>query len=161
MAPRLAPGPNGRDHPSGSTAPACAPRPAARQERERFRSQTFLRRARLDARPARHFTRDHRRPTQPAAWSRFHVSACNGRAYVQGALVYVTAVPFQQFSIPPETATGSDGWASMTMTKLAGFPAANHQQLLVMFARARKPSENPLGGISTRRLVSFHVDLTQ
>jgi hypothetical protein len=91
---------------------------------------------------------------------RFHVSACNGRD-VQGALVYVTAVPFQQFSIPPETATGSDGWASMTMTQLPGFPAANHQQLLVIFARARKPGEPTLGGVSTRRLVSFHVDLNR
>jgi hypothetical protein len=91
---------------------------------------------------------------------RFHVSACNGRN-VQGALLYVTAVPFQQFSIPPETATGNDGWASMTMTQLRGFPAANHQQLLVIFARARKPGENPLGGTSTRRLVSFRVDLNR
>ncbi|HUZ81258.1 MAG TPA: hypothetical protein VMU73_03355, partial [Gaiellaceae bacterium] len=41
---------------------------------------------------------------------RFHVSACNGRS-VSNALVYVTAVPFQQFSIPAETPTGADGWA--------------------------------------------------
>ena len=91
---------------------------------------------------------------------RFHVSACGGRD-VQGALVYVTAVPFQQFSIPSETPTGSDGWASMTMTRLRGFPAASNQQLLVIFVRARKPGENLLGGISTRRLVSFRVDLNR
>ncbi|HEY0416247.1 MAG TPA: hypothetical protein VGC78_07660 [Gaiellaceae bacterium] len=89
---------------------------------------------------------------------RFHVSACNGRD-VQGALVYVTAVPFQQFSIPPETATGADGWASLSMTQLRGFPAAAHQQLLVMFVRARQPGNNVLAGISARRLVSFRVDL--
>ena len=43
---------------------------------------------------------------------RFHVSACGGRT-VHGALVYVTAVPYNQFSIPAEQATGQDGWAHL------------------------------------------------
>jgi hypothetical protein len=90
--------------------------------------------------------------------ARFHVSACQGRS-VQGALVYGATVPFNQFSVPSEQQTGADGWASLEMHRLGGFPAANRQQLLVMFARARKPGDNVLTGISTRRLVSFPVNL--
>ena len=87
--------------------------------------------------------------------ARFHVAACSGS--VEGALVYATAVPFGQFGIPNEQPTGSDGWATLQLSALAGYPVSAKQGLLVVFARARKPGENLLGGISTRRLVSFHV----
>jgi hypothetical protein len=91
---------------------------------------------------------------------RFHVSACGGRS-VQGMLVYVTAVPYNQFTVPAEATTGGDGWARLTMRRARSFPAAERQQLLVMFVRARKGGENLLGGISTHRLVSFRVNLSR
>ena len=90
---------------------------------------------------------------------RFHVSACGGRT-VQGAMIYTTAVPFNQYSIPAQVATGSDGWATLTLSQQAGFPAARRQQLLAVFVRASRPGDPALGGVSNRRLVSFRVNLS-
>jgi hypothetical protein len=89
---------------------------------------------------------------------RYHVSACGGRP-VQDALVYATAVPFNQLNIPAEQSTGQDGWAELSFRTLAGFPASPKQQLIAVFVRARKSGENLLGGISTRRLFSVRVSL--
>jgi len=91
---------------------------------------------------------------------RVHVSACGGRD-VSGATVYAAAVPFEQFNVPPEATTGSDGWATLTMNQASRYPASSHEQQLTVFLRARKSGENLLGGISTRRLVAFNVNLNQ
>jgi len=95
----------------------------------------------------------------PAITLRFRV-VCKGKP-VQGALLYGDAVPFNQFSTPAEQPTGADGWGTLTMNRAAGFPAARNQALLVIFARARKAGEDILAGVSTRRLVSFPVDLSR
>ena len=86
------------------------------------------------------------------------ITACGGRP-VEGALVYATPTPYQQFSAT-EQPTGNDGVAVLTMRRFRFFPASNQQQLLVVFVRARKQGEDLLGGISTRRLVSFPVNLS-
>jgi len=88
---------------------------------------------------------------------RFHVLVCDGQN-VQGALVYATPTPYEQF-IGPERATNAGGWATITLNRERFFPATPRQQNLIVFVRARKPGEDLLGGVSTRRLVSFRVRL--
>lgn len=97
-------------------------------------------------------------PASTTIVTHFRVTACGGRP-VQGALVYATAVPFNQYTVPPEGSTGADGTVNLTMTQQSGFPAARQQQLLVVFVRARKAGDDLAGGISTRLLVSFPVSL--
>jgi hypothetical protein len=89
-----------------------------------------------------------------------HVTACNGRP-VSGALVYMTATPWDQFSIPAEAKTGADGSVTETMSQADHYPASPRQELLAMFIRARKPGEQTTAGISTRLLVSLHIDLSR
>jgi hypothetical protein len=88
----------------------------------------------------------------------FLVTACNGRP-VQGATVYATTIPFNQFAGSQQT-TGADGTVTITQRRLRGFPArSRHQSLLAVFVRAAKPGDPVLGGLSTRRTVAFRVNL--
>jgi hypothetical protein len=88
---------------------------------------------------------------------RVHVtSTCGGD--VQGALVYGTATPFNQFTTA-EQPTDATGWATLTLSRLTNFPVNHNQGILAMFLRARKSGENVLGGITGYRLVSVDVNL--
>jgi hypothetical protein len=88
----------------------------------------------------------------------FLVTACGGRP-VQGASVFATPIPYNQFAGPDET-TGTDGTVTLTEKRRHGFPARNrHQHLLAVFVRASKPGDPVLGGVSTRRTVAFRVHL--
>ena len=89
---------------------------------------------------------------------RILVTACGGRP-VQGASVFATPIPYNQFS-GPDKATGPDGTVTVTETRRHGFPARKrHQHLLAVFVRATKPGDPVLGGVSTRRTVAFRVHL--
>jgi hypothetical protein len=73
---------------------------------------------------------------------------------IQGASVYVTAVPYNQFDIPNEKLTGNDGTTTLSFSRLANYPASSKQGQLTLFIRATKPGEDILAGVSTRRLVA-------
>jgi hypothetical protein len=75
---------------------------------------------------------------------------------IKGASVYVTAVPYNQFSIPAEELTWYDGTAILVFHRDANFPASDQQEQLTLFIRATKPGEDPLAGVSTRRLVGIN-----
>lgn len=88
----------------------------------------------------------------------FLVTACGGRP-VQGAAVFATPIPYNQFAGPAK-ATGADGTVTVTEKRRAGFPARNRRQhLLAVFVRATKPGDPVLGGVSSRRTVAFRVTL--
>lgn len=89
----------------------------------------------------------------------FRVTACQGRP-VQGVLVYATAVPYNQYSLPPEGTTGADGGVTLVMTQRSGFPASTRQENFVVYVRARKPGEPIAAGISSTLLASFPVSLS-
>ena len=138
MAATLAPGPNGcPTNKSLKTAPIADLAPPARTQIEAFDvlsgpindgTQTFTLKVRVG-------------------------STCSG-IDIKGASVYVTAVPYNQFTIPDEELTGDDGTATLVFRRDANFPASDLQQQLTLFIRATKPGEDPLAGVSTRRLVA-------
>jgi hypothetical protein len=84
---------------------------------------------------------------------RFHVSDLRGFS-VQGALVYALGLPYGWTRNTGEVATDGSGWATVTFTPTAQMPSSGS---LVVFVRARKPGENLLAGVSTRRLVQASI----
>jgi hypothetical protein len=81
----------------------------------------------------------------------FHVSDTKGLS-VQGALVYALGLPYGWTYNAPEQPTGPNGWATITITPTRNMPLGRGHDL-VLFVRARKPGDNLLAGVSTRRLV--------
>jgi hypothetical protein len=86
--------------------------------------------------------------------ARFHVSDTNGLS-VQGALVYAIGLPYGWAYNAAEQQTDSTGWATLTIQPTRNMPL--RRGALVMFVRARKPGDNLLAGVSTRRLVQESI----
>lgn len=87
--------------------------------------------------------------------ARFHVSDSRNHP-VQGALVFVVAIPFGTATTPSEAVTGADGWVTFQLTPTARV-RFDRPGSIVMFVRARKASDRLIGGVSTRRLVNLGI----
>jgi hypothetical protein len=85
--------------------------------------------------------------------ARFKVTDTRGRT-ISGALVYVLGLPYGWTQNAPEQPTANDGWATLTLVPTRALPRT---AALVMFVRARKPGDNLLAGVSTRRLVQLLI----
>jgi hypothetical protein len=84
----------------------------------------------------------------------FRVSDTRGFV-VRGALVFVRSTPLLT-SVAPEQATQVDGTVTLRMVPRADFPLRTGYNVQ-FFVRARKAGENPLAGVSTRRLVQVRT----
>jgi len=86
---------------------------------------------------------------------RFHVSDLRGFS-IQGALVYALGLPYDWVANAPEVQTDGSGWATIGFRPTSRMPLRS-STFLVVFVRARKPGENLLAGVSTRRLVQATI----
>jgi hypothetical protein len=87
--------------------------------------------------------------------ARFHVADTKGLS-VQGALVYALGLPYGWTYGAPEQPTDTSGWATITIQPTRVMPLRRGDDL-VLFVRARKPGDNLLAGVSTRRLVQVGI----
>jgi len=101
-----------------------------------------------------HFTPNPLR-SRGAFVARFHVSDTRGFS-IQGALVYAIGLPYSWTTNASEATTDITGWASITMHPTSSMPL-NRGGALVLFVRARKPGDDLLAGVSTRRLVQVGI----
>ena len=86
---------------------------------------------------------------------RVRVSDTRGRL-VQGALVLAEAIPFGRVNTSAETASDSNGIATITFRPTLRLPIVRNTAVQ-FFLRARKSGENVLAGVSTRRLVQVRI----
>lgn len=75
--------------------------------------------------------------------------------FIRGALVFLRSVPLLT-TTPPEQATQTNGTVTLRLQPRASFPLRNGY-FVQFFVRARKSGDNPLAGVSTRRLVQLRT----
>src|SRR5215208_5651657 len=86
---------------------------------------------------------------------RFHVRETQTGKSVTDALVYSIALPYSRVTVPGEVKTDANGWATAQFNPAKLFPRKGY---VTVFIRARKPGDDVLSGVSTRRLAQFVVN---
>ena len=86
--------------------------------------------------------------------ARFHVSDTRGFS-VRGAMVFLRSTPLLT-TTPPEQATSTAGFVTFRMRPRSDFPLRTGYNVQ-FFVRARRPGDNVLAGVSTRRLVQVRT----
>ena len=89
---------------------------------------------------------------------RVRVRILDTRGFViRGAVVFVRSTPLVTRT-PGEVTTGNDGWAEVVLRPRDNFRLVFRRGYnLQIFVRARKPGENVLGGVTSRRLVQVRI----
>jgi hypothetical protein len=87
--------------------------------------------------------------------ARFHVKDVTAGKNVSDALVYAIGLPYSRVTTVPEVKTDGNGWATVTFQPAKLFPRNGY---ITFFVRARKPGDDVLAGVSTRRLVQITVN---
>ena len=87
--------------------------------------------------------------------ARFHVKDVTAGKNVSDALVYAIGLPYSRVSTAPEVKTDGNGWATVTFQPEKLFPRKGY---ITFFVRARKPGDDVLAGVSTRRLVQITIN---
>ena len=100
------------------------------------------------------FTPNPVRSRRTKITARFHVSDTRGFS-VRGALVFLRSTPLLT-STPPELATNTAGFVTFRVRPRANFPLRNGLNVQ-FFVRARRPGDNVLAGVSSRRLVQVRT----
>jgi hypothetical protein len=100
------------------------------------------------------FTPNPVRSRRVTITARFHVSDTRGFS-VRGALVFLRSTPLLT-STPPEQATNTAGFVTFRVRPRANFPLRGGLNVQ-FFVRARRPGDNLLAGVSTRRLVQVRT----
>jgi hypothetical protein len=88
--------------------------------------------------------------------ARFRVSDTQGH-FVSGAQVNLVIVPYGRVSPAPVLTTDQDGWVTFTLNPTSKFPLIKGY-LITMQARAVKPGDNILEGVTAWRLVSVRIN---